>query len=108
MDSYQARPETYEEVTIVARREMAAGTFGTSSVVLHCARGMWFDPHGDLGNVNNGRTCSEFTQYKLGYSPGSHQALQKDIKKRRIQFIFLLALIAVFLAIVLGIVIKLF
>ena len=108
LDQYQTRPETHEEVSFIARREMASGTFSAPSVVLHCARGMWFDPHGDLGNVNNGRTCSEFTQYKLGYSPDSHQALQKDIKKRRIQFIFLLALIAVFLAIVLGIVIKLF
>ena len=108
MEQYQTRPETHEEVTIVARREMAAGTFSSSSDVLHCAKGVWFAPPGELGNVNNGRACPDFMQYKPGYSPGSHQALQKDIKKRRLQYLFLLVLIAVFMAVVLVIVIKLF
>jgi hypothetical protein len=108
MDSQQSQPETHEEVTLVARREMAAGAFSSPSDVLHCAKGVWFDPPGELGNVNDGRSCPYFTQYKPGYSPDSHQALLKENSKRRIQYLFLLALIAVFLAIVLSIVIKLF
>lgn len=107
MDSHQAQPEAHDEVTIVDRRAMAAGTFSSPSDVLHCARGVWFDPPGELGNVNNGRTCPYFTQYKPGYSPDSHQALLKENRKRRIQYLFLLALIAVFLAIVMGILVNL-
>lgn len=107
MDSHQARPETREEVTVVARREMASGTFSAPSDVLHCARGVWFDPPGELGNANRTRTCPHFTQYKPGYSPDSHEALLKENKKRRVQYIFLLVLIAVFMAIVLGILINL-
>jgi hypothetical protein len=107
IDSHQAQPQTHEEVTFVSRREMSAGTFSSPSAVLHCAKGGWFDPPGELGNVNKGRTCPDFTRYKPGYSPDSHQALLKENRKRRIQFIFLLALIAVFLAIVLGILLNL-
>jgi hypothetical protein len=106
MDSHQAQPQTHDEVTIVARREMSAGTFSSPSDVLHCAKGVWFDPPGELANVNTGRTCPYFTQYKPGYSPDSHQALLKENRKRRIRYLFLLALIAVFLAVVLGIVIN--
>ena len=107
MDSHQTQPQMHEEVTIVARREMAAGTFSSPSEVLHCARGVWFDPPGELGNVNQLRTCSYFTRYKPGYSPDSHQALLRENRQRRIQYLFLLALIAMFLAIVLGILINL-
>jgi hypothetical protein len=106
LDQYQTRPEIHEEVSVIARREMAAGTFSSPSDVLHCAKGGWFDPPGELGNVNKARACPDFTRYKPGYSPDSHQALIKETNKRRIQFILLLALIAVFLAIVLGITIK--
>jgi len=107
LDQYQKRPETHEEVSFLARREMAAGAFSAPSEVLHCAKGVWFDPPGELGNANKGRICSEFTQYKPGYSPDSHQALLKENKRRRIQYLFLLVLIAVFLAIVMGIMINL-
>lgn len=108
VEQYQTRPETHEEVTVITRREIAAGAFSSPSEGLHCAKGGWFDPPGELGNVNKGRACPDFTHYKPGYSPDSHQALLKENKKRRIQYLFLLALIAVFMAIILSIVIKLF